>query len=45
MNGRNGEPIVAEHNGYVGTAYGVSSYAIRDPRGREEKEERERKRS
>lgn len=35
MNGRNGEPIVAEHNGYVGTAYGVSSYAIRDPRGKE----------
>ena len=35
MNGRNGEPIVAEHNGYVGKAYGVSSYAIRDPRGKE----------
>lgn len=35
MNGRNGEPIVAEHNGYVGKAYGVSSYEIRDPRGKE----------
>ena len=35
MNGRNGEPIEVTYNGYLGIAYGVSSYSIRNPEGKE----------
>lgn len=35
MNGRNGEPIEVTYNGYLGVAYGVSSYSIRNPEGKE----------
>ena len=35
MNGRNGEPIEVTYNGYLGMAYGVSSYSIRNPEGKE----------
>lgn len=35
MNGNNGEPISVTYKGYLGTAYDVSSYVIKDPAGRE----------
>lgn len=35
MNGRNGEPIEVTYNGYLGIAYGASSYSIRNPEGKE----------